>query len=298
MLRVDSVSKSYKDKVVLESVSLGLDKGEIVVLMGPNGSGKSTLLSIMSFSLKPDSGKVSVDELDMKASKKLIAYAPQTVTLFEELSVMDNLLAWSSFKGRDSRNRSKEKARSLVEELGMSDFRRKRIDKLSGGQKRRVNLAVTLMSDYDYLLLDEPFAGIDSAGEELIKNLILSEKKNGKGIIIAEHNKEIIEGAPALVVLTSIAMRSGYERDGSFTTSKGQGWEMFDAGIAAQTFCLAAHEAGVGSVILGIFDDTKVAELIGLPENQNVSALIPIGYSDKELPEVPRKAVAELLKFI
>ena len=192
MLRVDNVSKSYKDKVVLESVSLGLDKGEIVVLMGPNGSGKSTLLSIMSFSLKPDSGKVSVDELDMKASKKLIAYAPQAVTLFEELSVMDNLLAWSSFKGRDSRNRSKEKARSLVEELGMSDFRRKRIDKLSGGQKRRVNLAVTLMSDYDYLLLDEPFAGIDSAGEELIKNLILSEKKNGKGIIIAEHNKEII----------------------------------------------------------------------------------------------------------
>ena len=113
-----------------------------------------------------------------------------------------------------------------------------------------------------------------------------------------EHNKEIIEGAPALVVLTSIAMRSGYERDGSFTTSKGQGWEMFDAGIAAQTFCLAAHEAGVGGVILGIFDDTKVAELIGLPENQNVSALIPIGYSDKELPEVPRKAVADLLKFI
>ena len=192
MLKVESVSKSYKDKMVLDSISLELSKGEIVVLIGPNGSGKSTLLSIMAFSLKPDSGKVSVDEMDMKASKKLIAYAPQTVTLFEELSVTDNLLAWSSFKGSDSRKRSKEKAQSLIEELGMSDFRRKRIDKLSGGQKRRVNLAVTLMSDYDYLLLDEPFAGIDSAGEGLIKNLILSEKKNGKGIIIAEHNKEII----------------------------------------------------------------------------------------------------------
>ncbi|MBQ6230424.1 MAG: nitroreductase family protein [Eubacterium sp.] len=113
-----------------------------------------------------------------------------------------------------------------------------------------------------------------------------------------EHNKEIILGAPALVVLASVAKRSGYERDGSFTTSKGQGWEMFDAGIAAQTFCLAAHEAGVGSVILGIFDDAKVAELINLPENQNVSALIPIGYSDKELPAVPRKEVADLLTFI
>lgn len=113
-----------------------------------------------------------------------------------------------------------------------------------------------------------------------------------------EHNKEIILGAPALVILASVAKRSGYERDGSFTTSKGQGWEMFDAGIAAQTFCLAAHEAGVGSVILGIFDDAKVAELINLPENQNVSALIPIGYSDKELPAVPRKEVADLLTFI
>ena len=192
MLKVESVSKSYKDKMVLDSISLELSKGEIVVLIGPNGSGKSTLLSIMAFSLKPDSGKVSVDEMDMKASKKLIAYAPQAVTLFEELSVTDNLLAWSSFKGSDSRKRSKEKAQSLIEELGMSDFRRKRIDKLSGGHKRRVNLAVTLMSYYEYLLLDEPFAGIDSAGEELIKNLILSEKKNGKGIIIAEHNKEII----------------------------------------------------------------------------------------------------------
>ena len=112
------------------------------------------------------------------------------------------------------------------------------------------------------------------------------------------HNTEIISGAPALVVLASVAKRSGYEKDGSFTTSKGQGWEMFDAGIAAQTFCLAAHEEGVGSVILGIFDEAKVAEIIGLPETQNVSALIPIGYSDKELPAVPRKEVADLLTFI
>ena len=73
---------------------------------------------------------------------------------------------------------------------------------------------------------------------------------------------------------------------------------MFDAGIAAATFCLAAHDEGVGSVILGIFDEKKVAEIIGLPETQNVSALIPIGYSDKELPAVPRKEVADLLSFI
>ncbi|MCR5148174.1 MAG: nitroreductase family protein [Eubacterium sp.] len=125
----------------------------------------------------------------------------------------------------------------------------------------------------------------------------LKDKIAEEAVLGFQHNTDIIKGAPQLVVLASVAKRSGYERDGSFTTSKGQQWEMFDAGIAAQTFSLAAHNEGVGSVILGIFDDTKVAELIELPEGQNVSALIPIGYSDKELPEVPRKSVEDLLTF-
>ena len=91
--------------------------------------------------------------------------------------------------------------------------------------------------------------------------------------------------------------RSGYEKDGSYTTSKEDRWEMFDAGIATQTFCLAAHEQGVGSVIMGIFDETKIAEVIDVPEGQQVAALIAIGYPVFE-PEAPkRKEVSELLSF-
>ena len=106
------------------------------------------------------------------------------------------------------------------------------------------------------------------------------------------------KNAPVLMVLTYIKGRSGYERDGSFTTSKGDRWQMFDAGIASQSFCLAAYEQGLGSVILGIFDDAKVASILEIPENQEVAALIAVGYPDEEPAAPKRKPVADLLSFI
>lgn len=112
-----------------------------------------------------------------------------------------------------------------------------------------------------------------------------------------EGNIKTVSQCQALVVLVQINGRCGYERDGSFTTSKGAGWEMFDAGIAAQTFCLAAHEKGVGSVILGIFDDAKVADIIELEQGRTVAALIPIGYPKFTPDPVPRKEVEELVSF-
>lgn len=98
-----------------------------------------------------------------------------------------------------------------------------------------------------------------------------------------------------MVVVTTINNRSGYERDGSATTSKGTHWQSFDAGIATQTFCLAAHEAGLGTVIMGIFDENKVAEVIGLPEGQSVSALVAIGYPAEEPAAPKRKSAEDLL---
>lgn len=113
-----------------------------------------------------------------------------------------------------------------------------------------------------------------------------------------EHNKEIINAAPQLVVVSMIEKRCGYEKDGSYTTSKEDRWEMFDAGIACQTFCLAAHDLGVGSVILGIFDESAVAKSISLPDGEKVAALIAIGYPDQECTAPKRKTLDDLLRFV
>lgn len=112
-----------------------------------------------------------------------------------------------------------------------------------------------------------------------------------------EHNSKTVGKCNNLVLLLQVNGRCGYERDGSFTTSKGAGWEMFDAGIAAQTFCLAAHEKGIGSVILGIFDDAKIAKVAEVPEGQTVAAVIPIGVPAFVPDPTPRKEVSELVSY-
>ena len=113
-----------------------------------------------------------------------------------------------------------------------------------------------------------------------------------------EYNIDTIRKAAALVVVTMIKGRSGMEKDGSATTPKGADWGVFDTGIATQTFCLAAHDLGIGSVIMGIFDENKVSQVIPLPEGQQVAALIAIGYPAEE-PKAPRrKAVEELVTYI
>ena len=111
------------------------------------------------------------------------------------------------------------------------------------------------------------------------------------------NNGKIIENAPMLIAVTVIKNRCGYERDGSFTTPRKDTWQMYDAGVASQSFCLAAYEQGVGSVILGIFDQDRITSLLQLHEDRELVALIPIGYPD-ETPEAPRrKPVSELLSF-
>ncbi|QIB69536.1 nitroreductase [Aminipila butyrica] len=113
-----------------------------------------------------------------------------------------------------------------------------------------------------------------------------------------EFNTKTMLHAPALVLVTMVEGRSGFERDGSFSTPKGDRWQMFDAGVAAQTFCLAAYDKGLGSVILGIFDDEKVGAAASIPEGQRVAAILAVGYPQTTPPEAPaRKSVAELLSY-
>ena len=113
-----------------------------------------------------------------------------------------------------------------------------------------------------------------------------------------EYNQKTIKHAPQLVVESMIEKRCGYERDGSFSTSKEDRWETFDAGIASQTFCLAAHDLGIGTVILGIFDEEKMSKAINLPDGQKVAALIAMGYPNQECEAPKRKDVDELVKYV
>lgn len=112
------------------------------------------------------------------------------------------------------------------------------------------------------------------------------------------NNGAIMASAPLLIAVTYIKGRSGFERDGSYSTPKGDSWQMFDAGIAAQTFCLAAYEKGLGSVIMGIFDEAKAASLLAVPENQELAALIPVGFPDEEPVAPRRKPVEDLLSYL
>lgn len=110
-------------------------------------------------------------------------------------------------------------------------------------------------------------------------------------------NQKNVAGAPALIALTTVEGKSGFEKDGSFSTPKKTHWQSFDAGIAAQTFCLAAHELGLGTLIMGIYDEEKVSAMLEVPEGQTISALIAIGHPAQK-PEMPkRKAVEEVLSY-
>lgn len=118
-----------------------------------------------------------------------------------------------------------------------------------------------------------------------------------KCVMDFEYNKKTILNAPMLILVTTVSPRSGFERDGSPSTSKGTHWESFDAGIATQTLCLAAYEEGLGTVVLGIYDEDKVMKTAAIPEGQKVSAMVAIGYAD-ESPAMPkRKSIDEVLSF-
>ena len=124
-------------------------------------------------------------------------------------------------------------------------------------------------------------------------------RKIGEEAVLGfEGNQKTLAKAQQLLVLATVNKRCGYERDGSFTTSKEDRWEMFDAGIAAQTFCLAAHEFGIGTCILGVFDEQKVAEAISLPSTQAVSCMLPMGFPAENPAAPARKSVGELVRYI
>ncbi len=137
-----------------------------------------------------------------------------------------------------------------------------------------------------------------TARYNLVLDKALIARIADEAVLGNEWNQNIIKNLPALVVQTTVDKRSGYERDGSFTTSKGTHWQSYDAGLCGEAFCLAAHGFGYATVIMGIFDEAKIAEIISIPEGESVSALIAIGHAAEEPATPKRKEVADLLRVI
>ncbi len=188
-----NISKSYKGIEVVKGVSVILKKGEIVGLLGPNGAGKTTTFDMIVGLISPDSGDVfhnnqKITALPMyKRSKMGIGYLPQEVSVFRKLSVEDNIkaiLEMSKFSKKEQKN----KLEDLINEFGLNHVRKNLGRNLSGGEKRRTEIARCLANNPDFILLDEPFAGVDPIAVEDIQRIVLQLKKKNIGILITDHN--------------------------------------------------------------------------------------------------------------
>ena len=192
-LKTINISKSYKGIKVVKGVSVNLKKGEIVGLLGPNGAGKTTTFDMIVGLISPDSGNIFLNELKItnipmyKRSKMGIGYLPQEVSVFRKLSVEDNIKAILEMSDLSKKEQS-EKLEELINEFGLNYVRKNLGRNLSGGEKRRTEIARCLANEPDFILLDEPFAGVDPIAVEDIQRIVIKLKKKNIGILITDHN--------------------------------------------------------------------------------------------------------------
>lgn len=198
-LQVRNLRKSYKRRPVIRDVSLELKRGEVVALLGPNGSGKTTTFYAIAGLVQAEGGHVILDGVDVtdlpmyRRARLGIGYLPQEMSIFRGLSVEDNIAAILEIVEPDSRERAK-KLEELLSEFSIEHLRRAPAMALSGGERRRVEIARCLAADPSYLLLDEPFAGVDPISVGDIRGLVSDLKKRGIGVLITDHNvRETLE---------------------------------------------------------------------------------------------------------
>ncbi|MDP7558729.1 MAG: LPS export ABC transporter ATP-binding protein [Candidatus Marinimicrobia bacterium] len=193
MLSVTELRKRYGKKVVVDDVNLELKKGEIVGLLGPNGAGKTTTFYMITGMIQPNRGRISLGDEDItdlpmyKRARKGIGYLAQEPSIFSKLTVEDNLrlvLEMTSLP----RIEQTEKLEKILEDLSITAIRKSKGYNLSGGERRRVEISRALVMDPDFILLDEPFAGIDPIAVEDIQGIIHSLKKRSIGVLITDHN--------------------------------------------------------------------------------------------------------------
>ena len=228
-LFLKNLVKSYGGKQVVNSINLKIESGVVVGLLGPNGAGKTTTFYMTTGIIKPDSGKVLLDDTDItdfpmyQRARKGIGYLPQEASVFGKLTVKDNILSILELLPI-SKPEQKKRTDTLLKELGIQHLADQKANVLSGGERRRLEISRALTTNPSFILLDEPFAGIDPLAVIDIKNIIEHLKKRGIGILISDHNVretlaacdkayilskgEIIEsGSPEKIISSKIARK-------------------------------------------------------------------------------------------
>ena len=192
-IRTDGLIKEYSKRVVVNGVSISVKQGEVVGLLGPNGAGKTTTFYMIVGMIKPNRGKIFIDEKDIsrkpmyKRARLGIGYLSQEASIFRKLTVGENLMAILETMPLSSKER-KERLHSLLEDLKVSHLINNKAYTLSGGERRRVEIARSLVIKPDFMLLDEPFAGVDPIAVEDIQNIVHELKQKGLGVLITDHN--------------------------------------------------------------------------------------------------------------
>ena len=193
IIRTEGLTKKYKSRTVVNDVSINFHQGEIVGLLGPNGAGKTTSFYMIVGLIKPFAGKIFLNDQDItelpmyKRAQMGIAYLPQEASVFRHLTVEDNIKAILQFSGK-SKEEQRDKLESLIAEFNIQKVRHNKGNNLSGGERRRVEIARCLASDPRFILLDEPFAGVDPIAVEDIQGIVAKLKDKNIGIVITDHN--------------------------------------------------------------------------------------------------------------
>ena len=186
--------KKYGQRTVVNNVNIEVEQGEIVGLLGPNGAGKTTTFYMVVGLIKPYAGKVFLDERDIselpmyKRAQIGIGYLAQEASVFRQMSVEDNIISVMQFKHGLSKQQQQEKLEALLDEFGLQKVRKSKGIQLSGGERRRTEIARALAIDPNFILLDEPFAGVDPIAVEDIQRIIFKLKRKNIGVLITDHN--------------------------------------------------------------------------------------------------------------
>src|SRR5210317_488033 len=193
ILKANNLMKSYSGRKVVKDVSLEVNQGEIIGLLGPNGAGKTTCFYMIVGLIKPNGGKIFIDSTEItkfpmyKRAQNGIGYLAQEASVFRKLSIEDNILSVLQMTNLTKKEQHM-KMESLIEEFGLGHIRKNRGDLLSGGERRRTEIARALATDPKFILLDEPFAGVDPVAVEDIQRIVAQLKNKNIGILITDHN--------------------------------------------------------------------------------------------------------------